>query len=333
MRKNIVIQKIRGICIISVILIHILKFSYNIPIYNNFNVIVRTIINFAVPIFLFLSGYLNNIKEINENKGKFYKKRFFRLYIPFIIYSIFYTLIKTKLHFTENAVVTLLKILFGMNAGHLYYIIVLLEFTLITPIIIRLINKNKTIIDVLLILITPIFLILNLIYNLLYNCLIPFYQYLPMSWFIYYYLGLVFKIRKNLFIKNFRIDINVFIFINLINIIINLIEYKFLNYDFCISQIKLTNMMYTILLINFIISKLNDDKERQSIISLIGDNSFGIYFIHMFIILVLDKLIYNNLNYYIYIILMYIFTTIISYIVVRLIKKIFKEKWSKYLGC
>ena len=281
MRKNILIQKIRGICIISVILIHILKFSYNIDIYNNFNIIVRTIINFAVPIFLFLSGYLNNIEEINKNKKKFFKKRFFRLYIPFIIYSIFYTLIKTKLHFTENTVIgyikQVLKILFGVNAGHLYYIVVLLEFTLITPIIIKLINKNKTIVDVLLILITPIFLILNLIYNLLYNQLIPFYQYLPMSWFIYYYLGLVFKIRKNLFIKNFRIDIKVLILINLINIIINLIEYKFLNYDFCISQIKLTNMGYTILLIYFIISKLNYDKERQSLISLIGDNSFGIY--------------------------------------------------------
>lgn len=337
MKKNLKIQEIRGICIICVILIHILSFSPNIDMYNQFNIIVRTIINFAVGIFLFLSGYLNNVDKISKNKNEFYKKRFSRLYIPFIIYSVLYTVINNKLQFINNSfmeyIKTIIRILLGMNVGHLYYIIVLLEFVIITPIIISFINKNKKIIDILLILITPIFLILNFICNLLYNRSIPFYQYLPMSWFIYYYLGLVLKIRKNLFIKNIKININVIICISLISIVINLIEYKFLNYSFITSQVKFTNMIYTILLIYFIINKLNYNKEKKNIFSLLGDNSFGIYFIHMFIITLYDKLIFSlKLKYYIYIILMFILVTGTSYIIMFLIKKIFKERWSKYLG-
>ena len=81
MKKNEYYQMIRGICIISVILIHVLD-KQNDVYADGFNVIVRTIINFCVGIFIFLSGYFVNIKQVDENNRTWVGKRFKRIVIP-----------------------------------------------------------------------------------------------------------------------------------------------------------------------------------------------------------------------------------------------------------
>lgn len=80
-QKNEYYQMIRGVCIISVILIHVLA-KQNDMYADSFNVIVRTIINFCVGIFIFLSGYFVNIKQVDENNRTWVGKRFKRIVIP-----------------------------------------------------------------------------------------------------------------------------------------------------------------------------------------------------------------------------------------------------------
>ena len=89
--KNKFFQTVRGISIICVGLIHSLtedKYSF----YNNeLNIIIRTTINFAVGIFIFLAGYFIRKDEVRNNTANFYKKKFKRLAIPYVIWSLIYT--------------------------------------------------------------------------------------------------------------------------------------------------------------------------------------------------------------------------------------------------
>ena len=69
MKKNQYFQCIRGICIVSVIVIHLLSKQENVMI-NNFNIVLRVIVNFCVGVFIFLSGYFVNIEKTkNEPKN------------------------------------------------------------------------------------------------------------------------------------------------------------------------------------------------------------------------------------------------------------------------
>jgi fucose 4-O-acetylase-like acetyltransferase len=52
--------------------------------------VCRPVINFSVATFLFISGYLT--KTENDNWGNFCKKRIIRVLIPYVIWTVLYTL-------------------------------------------------------------------------------------------------------------------------------------------------------------------------------------------------------------------------------------------------
>ena len=80
--KNQKIQILRALAIMAVVLLHTCPSG-------NLSVVFRAFFNFAVASFLFLSGYLTKIE--NDNWLKFYKKRIIRVIIPYVIWTIFYT--------------------------------------------------------------------------------------------------------------------------------------------------------------------------------------------------------------------------------------------------
>lgn len=71
MNERIHWQKIRGICILAVILIHsFIGYNYIGQEKNEIIwIIIRQMINFAVPVFIFMSGYF--IKQENFLKKNF----------------------------------------------------------------------------------------------------------------------------------------------------------------------------------------------------------------------------------------------------------------------
>lgn len=71
---NIKIQVLRGLAIIAVVLIHTCPNGYA-------QVWIRPFINWAVPLFLFLSGYLT--KMDNDDWSSLIKKRVLRVMIPY----------------------------------------------------------------------------------------------------------------------------------------------------------------------------------------------------------------------------------------------------------
>ena len=275
-------QIIRGICIICVILIHCkngVEYRNDSTNYWNFDYwfILRQLINFPIAIFIFLSGNFINVQKVKKSTLNYIYNRIKRLFIPFMLWTSFYTLIKVINNVEE---INFIKLLFGLSSAHLYYIIVLIQLTLLTPLLIRDIQNNKR--TKFWILITPIYLVYLYFYMIINKKQIPFYQtYFP-AWFIFYYIGLSVKINGYKFLyKNNQISISLIMCI--VSFILSIFEgYMLLSLglleSIASSQIKISTFLYTFTLIKLIMKiKLYSQDNKIKWLKYIGDNSYGIY--------------------------------------------------------
>ena len=109
LQKNNTIQLIRALAIIAVVMIHMTPSGM-------YQVFCRPFINYAVATFLFLSGFLTKID--NDNWISFYKKRIKRVLIPYLIWTVLYTLSSKNIGKLPNNLIT------AKAAAPLYYIFV-----------------------------------------------------------------------------------------------------------------------------------------------------------------------------------------------------------------
>ena len=123
--RNYKIQILRALSIIAVVLIHTCPNGISQAIYRPF-------INFAVATFLFLSSYLINFN--NTNWKLFIKKRIIRVLIPYILWTIIYSLSNFKLY-GFSLKILLFNLFTTKSTGTLYYIFVYIQFTLLTPLL------------------------------------------------------------------------------------------------------------------------------------------------------------------------------------------------------
>jgi fucose 4-O-acetylase-like acetyltransferase len=126
-------DQLKGLCIIAVLGIHALEsaataqhacFDYQ------FALVVRQIINFAVPIFLALAGYMAGRKTTGP-MIIYYKSRFVRLLPPYLFWTCVYMLLR------HDGFDSLPKIILGFVAGTGigvgYFVIVLAQMVVLTP--------------------------------------------------------------------------------------------------------------------------------------------------------------------------------------------------------
>lgn len=332
MSKNQYYQMIRGICIIAVIIIHLLSRQDNETI-NDFNIILRTLVNFCVGVFVFLSGYFVNTEKVKNDKIKWMIGRFKRVGIPFLIFStIAATILMIK---NGNSIMGyVIDIIIGSASAQLYYIVVLIQLIILTPILIKIINSKKRYLNNIIIAITPVYLLLLAILNIHYNIQLPKYQTIFLAWIIYYYLGLYYKINKEkIDIKLKQIKYFKFIYCPIIIVfsIINIYMYKLgINYLYVTSQVKLSNMIYILLTIILII-KYSKNSNKTNWLTSLGDLSFGIYFIHTYFITIYNHVNCFN-NYFINLVIGVIFVTLLSYYSIVIFKKLTKNKFDIILG-
>ena len=331
--KNRYFQFIRGILIYFVIFIHCMYENDNV--YANIcNIIIRKLINLGVPIFIFMAGYFTNKERVLNNSKEYVIKRLKRLMIPLMIYSALYSLFSIIYNgkggnFTYNF---LKKLLTFSSAPQLYYIIVLLQITILTPLILKLLKNNK--IKKILYLITPIYLLVYGILKIMFKIDIPYYQFYFFGWIIYYIIGLELSDNKHFSFKRNNI---LLISTLVIEIVVNLIIYNFDSetYSYVTSQLNIMNLLYVLAVIPIIVGAKEKYRENKftKIIEKIGDMSFAIYFIHYFIIKILQKIfMINTMNFILYYIVLSIFTLIISCFIIKMLEKITNERWKKYLG-
>lgn len=137
----------KGIAILAVILIHASGHTGKFAV-NSFNwefgLILRQFVNIAVPMFFAMAGYfaINN-KKNNKYKNVlgFYKSRFLRVFSPYIFWTFVFLVLASPA--TLLSIVGMLKsIILGTGIGIGYFVIVLFQFIVLTPIINKI--KNNT---------------------------------------------------------------------------------------------------------------------------------------------------------------------------------------------
>lgn len=283
--RNNMIQIIRALSIIAVVMIH------TTPL-GEWQVFCRPFINFCVATFLFLSGYLTKIE--NDNWYAFCRKRIIRVLVPYIFWTVLYTLsfvipiYDNILHITKNLIT-------AQAAATLYYIFVYIQFVLLTPWLGRLAKSRYCHLGWL---IAPISTIIFKYYYLLTGLepngyISIFWSDSCLGWFTYYYLGLL--LGNNIIKPNYSLKTLMPLYI--VSITIQMTEgYVWLlsGEVNCGTQIKLSSFLTSslfLLIVYTILNKPNIDV-KSKFLRLLGDYSFGIYLFHIMIMRVLDNVPY-----------------------------------------
>lgn len=278
-KKNNMVQIIRAIAIIAVVMIHTSPYGYG-------QVLFRPFINFAVATFLFLSGYLTKIE--NENWSHFIKKRIIRVFIPYLVWTVIYTLIN------QDFAKLLTNLLTAKAIVPMYYIFVYIQFVLLTPMLGKLIQSRYSFLGWF---VAPISVIVFKYFWLLTGQKLNYYADIIwidscLGWFTYYYLGLILGnriIEKHYSIKHLAA-------LYLVSIVIQMAEgYVWLKLGGtnCGSQLKLSCYLSStlFLLIVYTILQRNQYEVKSRLLRMIGDYSFGIYLSHIMFLMALKTYI------------------------------------------
>jgi surface polysaccharide O-acyltransferase-like enzyme len=255
-------------------------------------------LNFAVPAFLFISGYWLSQKSIKSwgDYKSFLKRRFSRILVPYLFWSlVFLGYEACKAH--EVSIVRILsKLLIGGASHHFYFIIVIAQLYLLTPILQYLNRKPYGFVSVL------IFNIVTLLVWYVYSrddlwfvedphCLIhsPF-----LFWIIFYQIGLLVGSDDNegFVLQNFHFLI---LFAVLVSLAVSWLEAIAISYYDnwlrAICALKYSSFVYSTCIIFGFLALRERLKRWPKVLIALGNYSFGIYLIHMIFIRGIAKVI------------------------------------------
>lgn len=252
-------------------MIHTTPFGY-------YQLFCRPFINFAVATFLFLSGFLTKIE--NDDWITLYKKRILRVLIPYLIWTVLYTLSSKSIGRLPYNLVT------AKAAAPLYYIFVYIQFVLLTPLMGKLAKSKYRHLGWL---IAPVSVIVFKYYWLLTGNQLNSYINLIwvdscLGWFTFYYLGLL--LGNGIIKKDYSLKVLMLFY--LVSILIQMAEgygWLLLGEVNCGSQVKLSSYLTSSLFLLMVYAILQKGCEyRNSLLRVIGDYSFGIYLCHIMVL-------------------------------------------------
>ena len=262
----------RAIAIIAVVMIHTTPAG-------QWQVFCKPFINFAVATFIFLSGYLT--KADNENWLKFYVRRITRVLVPYIIWTIIYSIPDIQ----SSGPSALMKYLLCANATTtLYYIFVYIQFVLLTPLLDKLAKSPYRHLGWL---IAPLSVILFKYIPVFGDIQLGkhielFWNDACLGWFTFYYLGLILGNR----IIDRQFNIRNLAVLYCTSLLLQMAEgYLWFTVDpaGCGSQLKLSSILSSSIFMLIIYCVLNrgSNEPKSRLLCTIGDYSFGIYLVHM----------------------------------------------------
>lgn len=286
---------------------------------------IRCFVNFAVALFIFLSGYLTRV--IDNDIKIFYKKRLLRVFIPYCIWSIVYTIASNKWDdFIFNFIT-------GQCCGIYYFIIVYIQLTLLVPLISKLIQSKYWKVGFI---ITPIFILVEYIFTINDNPIVfPFNGLFFVVWFIFFYSGMCIRngnIKILLSIKSLYV---LFIIGYILQFIEGIAWYIYGNYNMATTQLKFSAIIYSIIIsIICYLWIIKEKKIQFNVIDkffvIIGNYSFGIYLTHIAIMGVLNKTMYKFID------IIFPFNVVLIFFIdiigIRIMIKLCGKKTCKYLG-
>jgi fucose 4-O-acetylase-like acetyltransferase len=323
---------VKGICIICVIIIHITLPEANGRILFPWFVL-RRLTAFPVAVFFTLAGYFVHLEKVRSHT--YLTEKINRVLIPYILFTTLYIL-RNCTETAANWKGIVMNYLLGSAEIQLYYLLYLMQMIILLPFIYKVIVESKH---------RMFFMAAILALSCIWSYLRIYLQILPLfcsffcfSFLFYYCLGVFIKaytegrIEKNILIEKISKQSDICIFMILFMAFIVSMSEAFSQR--LISQITLGNYVYAIVLIGFIFLMRTRAKNVKfpNILVWIGNNSFAIYLIHMFIL----RWIWDympQLSFPIQQISELVITLGGSMILIWVVKRLFGErKWLKAIG-
>ncbi len=283
----------RGLAIIAVVAIHatgLTALSWKNSEINGWNLIFlvanRQLFLFAVPVFLFISGYWSPQKRLDSLRdyGTFLIKKLLRILAPYFFWSLL--LLGYEAFKTHD--VNMHKIAFNLMAGRAsmpyYFIVVIAQFYVLAPLFQYLNRKIYGLTSVL------VFNIITL--SVLYlTRLCDTVVHLPVmtlfySWTIFYQAGLFIRncdskafVLSQKMRRIIPVAVLFFVLLSVIESMILLIKYD--NLLFAGSSVKYSSFLYSACIILGFLCLREQVKNWPKLLTTIGNLSFGIFFIHL----------------------------------------------------
>jgi peptidoglycan/LPS O-acetylase OafA/YrhL len=271
----------RGVAIIAVVALHVVYLGgYWSPRF----LFCCQLFNFGVPAFIFISGYWMAKKPIRslQDYKTYLIKRLSRILIPYFFWSFLllaYAAISTG---DVNMQKIIFKLLTGRASFPYFFIILIAQFYVITPLL-QYINRKRYGLMLVLI-VNVISLLLRYLSKLHFNYWFPSVS-LFYSWIIFYEIGLlvggfdskIFAAKKGLlFILPALLGC---LLISELEGIIILSKYD--NFHFAAHALKYSAFMYSVCVIFGFLSVREYFHHWPKLLVTIGYYSFGIYLIHV----------------------------------------------------
>ncbi|BFM43383.1 acyltransferase family protein [Flavobacterium sp. CFS9] len=299
-------NNLRVLATISVIVVHVAcDILYQYGHISNFTWwtgnVYDGLVRFCVPVFLMLTGalMLNKKYELND----FLKKKFSRIILPFLFWSLFYVLLTVRSEFlleSEKAFVDIFKrafiLIIGGSSFHLWYIYMVIGIYLFIPILSKWIqNANEKEI---------LYFLAIWIFALMINQ--PIFSKFRINVDLTYFTGFLgyLVLGYYLSVKSFQYDARRLKQISVLLLSFGAIITIFGTYFLSISEDRFNEYFYGYLTFNVMIvsiglfiyfknSKISNPTLIR-VINFINKYSYGIYLVH---ILVLRFLVFSGIDY------------------------------------
>lgn len=176
---------------------------------------------------------------------------------------------------------------------------------------------------------TPVYLVYLYTWNYVVDTSPRLYETLFPAWFGFYYLGIQVRCGRKLKCNGY---------LAVVALVVSCIEAvglraAGLDIGFYTSQITVGSFLYSITMISWFLKKSENSRRDCCCLSKIGDCSYGIFYIHMAVLMVIGRFVKCE-NWYVYWILRFVLMAFISYIIVHIGQTVLKEhkKLLRYIG-
>lgn len=273
---------LRAIAIVGVVAIHAsgTGLSFDVASINfNFTVLWRNLLNFAVPLFLAISGFFLVRKQFKYT-GEYFaflKKQIPRVYIPTLIWSLGWFTIAIVVY-NKPVLDELFKVVTFQSSGPYYFIALIIQFYLLLPVLGRLANRNGLLLSVFI----SIGITLGIFYVRYFTRMempLIFYAGNFLSWLMFFVLGMY------LGSSSIKFPNPILLVLIITFYVLSCIESYALIAAFhqpaeAATAVKPSSFLYSFFLIIFLFR--NQNWIRSTVLKRLGDRSFAIYLIHLF---------------------------------------------------
>lgn len=289
-------QAVRGLCIVAVVLIHIPPAEAGSEMFGYW-LSFRQIVSFPVAVFIFLAGYFVAPEKVGERGWMAARLR--RVGIPYLVWTVGAVGLKTVVSGNIPTGGELLRALATGGHFHLYYLVVLLQLTLLTPLLVRAAERRSRLPNLAVWLITAGWI--GLRYVLEFSGVSIFetdgLATFFLSWLCFYYWGLSVRVAGTKGVGSSAVTNIALLGAALA---LSLFESTVLygatgSAPFATAQLKVSSMLYAAVFIRLLLAVRDvrvvpgAGRGGRWAVAL-GDHSFGIYLVHVLFLLAIGKL-------------------------------------------